>query len=86
MSVRVPTDSCNLAGLCWEHHHLIHDGGWTIDGNADRELTFTSPYGRRLRSRPRPLDPNVRRRAQDASDTDLGATRDLPPTGTDPPR
>ena len=82
-----PTDSYNLAGLCWEHHHLVHEGGWTIQGNADGELTFTSPYGRRLRSRPRPLDPNVRQRAQHASDTNLGAAHDdLPPTGTDPPR
>lgn len=74
-----PTDSCNLAGLCWNHHHLVHEGGWVIEGNPDAELTFTSPYGRSLTSRPRPLDPKVRRRAQDASGTELRAT------GTDPP-
>ena len=82
-----PTDSWNLCGLCWEHHHLVHEGGWTIEGNADTELTFTSPIGRRLRSKPRPLDPNVRRRAQEATGVDLGADRDdLRPTGTAPPR
>jgi hypothetical protein len=81
-----PTDSCNLCGLCWEHHHLVHEGGWTIHGNADAELTFTSPHGRHLRSKPRPLDPKVRRRAQDASGADLGARDDLRPTGTSPPR
>lgn len=82
-----PTDAHNLCGLCWEHHHLVHEGGWTIAGNADTELTFTSPYGRQLRSKPRPLDPNVRRRAQDATGTNLGAHRDdHRPTGTDPPR
>jgi hypothetical protein len=74
-----PTDSWNIAGLCWSHHHLVHEGGWVIDGNPDIELTFTSPYGRVLTSRPRPLDPTVRRRAQDATGTDLRAT------GTDPP-
>jgi hypothetical protein len=82
-----PTDSYNLVGLCWDHHHLVHEGGWTLEGNADGELTFTSPYGRQIRSRPRPLDPNVRRRAQEATGTDLGADRaQLLPTGTDPPR
>ena len=50
-----PTDACNLVGLCWEHHHLVHEGGWDIEGNADQELVFTSPYGRQLRSRPTPL-------------------------------
>lgn len=75
-----PTDSCNLVGLCWNHHHLVHEGDWIIDGNPDVEITFTSPYGRTLTSRPRPLDPRVRRRALDASGTDLRAT------GTDPPR
>ncbi|MEQ1786605.1 MAG: DUF222 domain-containing protein, partial [Acidimicrobiales bacterium] len=40
-----PTDSWNLCGLCWEHHHLVHEGGWTINGNADGELTFTNPTG-----------------------------------------
>jgi len=82
-----PTASYNLVGLCWDHHHLVHEGGWTIEGNADSELTFASPFGRRLSSRPRPLDPKIRRRAQEASGTDLGADRDdLPSTGTDPPR
>ena len=80
------TDTCNLAGLCWEHHHLVHEGGWTIEGNADGELTFTSPFGGQRTSRPNPLDPKVRRRVQDATGADLGATDDLPPTGTDPPR
>jgi hypothetical protein len=50
-----PTNAGNLVGLCWGHHHLVHEGGWTIDGNADQDLTFRSPYGRELRSRPTPL-------------------------------
>ena len=60
-----PTDSWNLCGLCWEHHHLVHEGGWTIKGDADRELVFTSPTGRALSDRPPPLDRQVRRRIAD---------------------
>ena len=66
-----PTDSWNLVGFCWGHHHLVHEGGWTIEGNADHELTFTSPLGRELRSKPTPLRGDVRRRI-------LGATGDSP--------
>lgn len=61
------TDACNLCGLCWHHHHLVHEGNWTIAGNADGELTFTSPYGRQLTSRPQPLAPRTRRRAAHAA-------------------
>ena len=50
----------NLAGLCWAHHHLVHEGGWTIRGNADHELTFTSPQDRKLTSGPPPLLPETR--------------------------
>jgi hypothetical protein len=37
------TDYTNLAGLCSRHHHLCHEGGWTIAGDPCGELTFTSP-------------------------------------------
>jgi hypothetical protein len=67
-----PTDSDNLCGLCWEHHHLVHEGGWTIKGNADQELTFVSPYGRSLTARPPPLLRETRRRMQDMTGLELG--------------
>ena len=38
----------NLALLCTVHHHLVHEGGWTIVRGADGELVFTSPAGRGL--------------------------------------
>ena len=38
----------NLALLCTVHHHLVHEGGWTIVRGADGELVFTSPVGRGL--------------------------------------
>ncbi len=68
-----PTNASNLVGLCWHHHRLVHEGGWTIDGNPDHgDLTFTSPLGRRLRSKPRPLRHDTRTRATHAAGTRIG--------------
>jgi len=50
-----PADACNLFGVCWHHHHLLHEGGWDASGDADSEVIFTSPHGRTLRSRAGPL-------------------------------
>lgn len=50
-----PTDAANLMGTCWHHHHLLHEGGWAATGDADGEITFTSPSGRTLTSRVGPL-------------------------------
>lgn len=44
------TTSSNLIGLCYFHHHLVHDGGWTLDGDANRQITIRSPRGQSLRS------------------------------------
>ncbi|HSL59519.1 MAG TPA: HNH endonuclease signature motif containing protein [Acidimicrobiales bacterium] len=50
-----PTDATNLVGLCWQHHHLVHEGRWSISGTPESgELTFVSPTGRTLTSRPQP--------------------------------
>ena len=57
---------------------LVHEGDWTITGNADGELTFTSPYGREVRSRPQPLAPGIWRRAADAAGISADL-RDEPP-------
>ena len=38
-----PTDLENLILLCHYHHHLVHEGGWTITGTASRDLTFHPP-------------------------------------------
>ena len=47
-----PTDRSNCCVLCRRHHTLIHKGRWTITGNPNRDLTFTSPEGESHRSRP----------------------------------
>jgi hypothetical protein len=52
---RGPTDLPNLVLLCEHHHHLIHSKSWTMEGDANSELTFTGPSGRVMTSRPSPL-------------------------------
>ncbi len=46
------TDINALCELCYEHHHLVHEGGWRIEGNPDGELRFISPTGRTITSYP----------------------------------
>ena len=41
-----PTRSDNLLGLCWHHHHLVHDGGWQLVGDANADIKGTGPDGR----------------------------------------
>jgi hypothetical protein len=49
-----PTDVENLVELCDQHHRCVHEMGWTMSGNANVELTFQSPAGRRSASTPSP--------------------------------
>lgn len=42
-----PTDLCNLVPLCNEHHHTVHEGGWSLKLWDDRRLDIQSPDGRR---------------------------------------
>ena len=44
----------NLVTLCGRHHRAVHELGWAMSGNADAELTFTSPHGRAVKSVPSP--------------------------------
>lgn len=76
---RGPTDSHNLDGLCWAHHHLVHEGRWEVTGDADGELTFTSPLGRRLTSRRPPIRPTTRAAAARISGTTLTVAGPEPP-------
>jgi HNH endonuclease len=50
-----PTTRKNCASLCRFHHRLIHNGGWTITGNADETLIITAPDGTRYHSPPPPI-------------------------------
>jgi hypothetical protein len=71
------TNADNLVGLCWLHHHLVHEGGWNIEGDPNAELAFVRPDGRRLTSRPLPLHPKVRAQLRRING---GSTR--PPRGS----
>ena len=39
------TDLDNLAPVCSEHHHLVHEGRWTLTLTPDRIATWTRPDG-----------------------------------------
>ncbi len=41
-----PTDLANLAPLCHRHHHLVHEGGWTITMDRQRRATLWPPLAR----------------------------------------
>jgi uncharacterized protein DUF222/HNH endonuclease len=49
------TDLDNLVLVCLHHHHVVHSKDWKMTGNANEELTFTTPKGRVMTSRPSPL-------------------------------
>ena len=35
----------NLVLLCWHHHRLVHEGGYTIEDDADGGLRFRNRHG-----------------------------------------
>jgi hypothetical protein len=39
------TDLDEMAPVCESHHHLVHEGGWTLTMNPDRIATWTRPDG-----------------------------------------
>ncbi len=48
------TDPENLVLLCRRHHRLVHEGGFSVSGNANEELVFRDPRGKALESSPPP--------------------------------
>ena len=55
-----PTDIGNLVELCDQHHRCVHEMGWKMSGDANVELTFRSPTGRRSTSTPSPTFTSAR--------------------------
>lgn len=51
-----PTTEDNLAALCYFHHHLVHEGGWSMTGSASRGLSIRSPYNMRYERGPLVFD------------------------------
>jgi hypothetical protein len=68
------TDLDNLLPLCEQHHHLVHEGGWTLTMTADRVATWARPDGSVFHHGPttnRQPDPIIHPRARFAP---VGAT------------
>ena len=42
----------NLVMLCTFHHHLVHEGGWTVTAGAEGAFAFHSPAGRLVAPEP----------------------------------
>jgi hypothetical protein len=42
-----PTEMGNLALVCYQHHHALHEGGWNLTGDPSAQLTAVHPDGRR---------------------------------------
>jgi hypothetical protein len=39
------SDLDNMIPLCEQHHHMVHEGGWTLTMTPDRVATWTRPDG-----------------------------------------
>lgn len=48
------TDLCQMVPLCSHHHHLVHDGGWSIGLLDDRRLEIYRPDGQLYAMTPPP--------------------------------
>ncbi len=48
------TNLDNLVTLCDRHHKAVHELGWSLQGDANDALSFTSPHGRVMKSVPSP--------------------------------
>jgi len=35
----------NMVQLCRRHHHLVHEGGYTVEQTKGDEFVFRNPYG-----------------------------------------
>ncbi len=57
------TDLHRLIPLCTAHHHLVHEGGWTLQLHPDRTITLVRPddtihyHGRSTNRHPAPGGP-----------------------------
>jgi len=54
------TNLDNLISLCRPHHRLIHNMGWTIEGDPNGFVQFIDPDGKIFTGRLPGLEPSVR--------------------------
>jgi Domain of unknown function (DUF222) len=68
-----PTDLRNLLRLCWFHHRMVHEGGWSVRGDPAGDVEFLRPDGSVFRVGPPFLRDEVRLRLFDENiDGDTG--------------
>ena len=72
----------NCVLLCTVHHHLVHEGGWTVTAVADGAFLFHSPVGLSLAPEPpREHVGNILawlREWAEANDLDIGPDTNYP--------
>jgi hypothetical protein len=78
-----PTTLSNLALLCRRHHRAVHEDGYQVERQADGELCFRRPDGRRLPDVPPhaavPADPvDALRAHNDTRGLDIHARTGMP--------
>ena len=56
------SDLNELLSLCWYHHRLVHEGGWSVRGDPDFEVVFIRPDGRPYQPNPPPLREDIAER------------------------
>ncbi len=66
------TDMDDLIPICKPHHHLVHEGGWTLTMTPDRQITLRRPdgtihYQGDTTDRPPGADPERRQAERSAS-------------------
>ncbi|MEQ8436459.1 MAG: DUF222 domain-containing protein [Ilumatobacter fluminis] len=71
-----PTDLDNMIPLCSRHHHVAHEGGWTLELALDRTLTIRQPDGQ-IFTVSEPDVPPQRRRRRSGAET--GRVRERQP-------
>jgi hypothetical protein len=54
-----PTDLWNLITVCTAHHHLIHEGRWSVTRSPEGKLTWFRPSGRVYEPGPAPPAPDA---------------------------
>jgi len=85
-----PTKVANLAPLCFEHHHLVHEDGWYLTIDDQRTLRWYRPDGTLERTAPlQPLLERQRLRAVERIDPTASETSGVaggrgPPSLFDP--
>ncbi|NNF52877.1 MAG: DUF222 domain-containing protein, partial [Acidimicrobiales bacterium] len=73
------TDLANLIPLCSTHHHKVHEGGWSIQLQADRTLRLYAPDGQLWETFPLPSKTLIQIRRKARRRKQLVSTTSGPP-------